>query len=85
VKDENLLVEFHNILNRWKSYFYQLLNVHSGNDVRKTQRHVAEPLVPESSRTKCDNATVMVERYKSPGSDLIQNLSKQEVKRFCCL
>jgi hypothetical protein len=29
VKDENdLLADFHNILNRWKNYFCQLLNVH---------------------------------------------------------
>jgi hypothetical protein len=74
VKDKNsdLLVEFHNILNRWKKYFYQLLNVHSVNDVKKIQRHAAGPLVPERSRTKCDNAIVKLERYKSPGGDRIQ-------------
>jgi hypothetical protein len=46
VKDENgdLLANFHNILNRWKNYFSQLLNVH--NDVRQIEVHTAEPLVP---------------------------------------
>jgi hypothetical protein len=41
VKDENgdLLVDSHNILNTWKKYFSQLLNVHN----------VSEPLVPGSS------------------------------------
>jgi hypothetical protein len=38
VKDESggLLADSHNILNRWKNYFWQLLNVHGVNDVRKT-------------------------------------------------
>jgi hypothetical protein len=36
VKDENgdLLADFHSILNRWKNYFSQLLNVHNDSDVR---------------------------------------------------
>jgi hypothetical protein len=36
VKDENgvLLADSHNILNRWKNYFSQLLNVHNVSDVR---------------------------------------------------
>jgi hypothetical protein len=37
VKDENadLLADPHNILNRWKNYFSQLLNVHRVSDVRQ--------------------------------------------------
>jgi hypothetical protein len=36
VKDENggLLADFNTILNRWKNYFSQLLNVHNVSDVR---------------------------------------------------
>jgi hypothetical protein len=36
-KDENgdLLADSHNILNRWKNYFSQLLNMQSVSDVRK--------------------------------------------------
>jgi hypothetical protein len=47
VKDGNgdLLADSHNILNRWKNYFSQLLNVHV-SDVRQTEVHTAEPLVP---------------------------------------
>jgi len=55
VKDEdgNLLADSHIILNRWKNYFYQLLNVHGVNDVRQTEMHTAELLVHEhSSRMK---------------------------------
>jgi hypothetical protein len=37
VKDKNgdLLADFYNILNRWKNYFSQLLNVHNVSDVRQ--------------------------------------------------
>jgi hypothetical protein len=35
VKDENgdLLADSHNILNRWKNYFSQLLNVYRASDI----------------------------------------------------
>jgi hypothetical protein len=44
VKDENgdLLENSHNILNRRKNYFPQLLNVHSVSDVRQIEVHTAE-------------------------------------------
>jgi hypothetical protein len=50
VKDENgdLLADSHNILNRWKNSFSQLLNVHNVSDVRQIV-HRAEPLVPGCS------------------------------------
>jgi hypothetical protein len=50
VKDENgdLFVDSHNILNRWKNYFSQLLNVHNVSDVRQIV-HTAEPFVPGHS------------------------------------
>jgi hypothetical protein len=40
-KDENgdLLADSHNILNRWKNYFSQLLNVHRVSDVRLIEMH----------------------------------------------
>jgi hypothetical protein len=39
VKDENgdLLADSHNILNRWKNYLSQLLNVHNVSDVRQVK------------------------------------------------
>jgi hypothetical protein len=51
MKDENgdLLADSHNILNRWKNYFSQLLNVHTVSDVRQLEIHTAESLVPGSS------------------------------------
>jgi hypothetical protein len=48
VKDENgvLLADYNNILNNWKNYFSQLLNVLNVRDVRQIEVHTAEPLVP---------------------------------------
>jgi hypothetical protein len=71
VKDEygDLLADYHNILNRWKSYFSQLLNVHNVSDVRQIEVHTAEPLVPGPSRLKVEIAIAKLKKYKSPGSD----------------
>jgi hypothetical protein len=51
VKDENddLLAYSHNILNRWKNYYSQLLNVRRVSDVRQIEVHTAEPLIPDPS------------------------------------
>ena len=51
VKDEkgDLVANSHNVLARWRNHFSQLLNVHGVNDVRQTEIHTAEPLVPEPS------------------------------------
>jgi hypothetical protein len=58
VKDENgdLLADSHNILNRWKNYFSQLLNVHNVSDVRHIEVHTAEPLVPGPSHLEAEIA-----------------------------
>jgi hypothetical protein len=73
VKDENgdLLADSHNILNRWKNYFSQLLNEHKVSDVRQTEVHTAEPLVPGPSRLEVEIAISKLEKYISPGSDEI--------------
>jgi hypothetical protein len=72
VKDENgdLLVESHNILNRWKNYFSQLLNVYNVSDVRQREAHTAEPLVPGPS-LEVEIAIAKLEKCKSPSSDQI--------------
>jgi hypothetical protein len=72
VKDENgeLLADFHNILNRWKNYFCQLLNVHGVKYVRQTERHKAEPSVSESP-SEVEITIEKLKRYKSPGIDRI--------------
>jgi len=44
-----LVADSHSILARWRNHFCQLLIVHGVNDVRPTEIHTAEPLVPEPS------------------------------------
>jgi hypothetical protein len=73
VKEENgdLLADSYSILSRWKNYFCQLLNVHGVNDVRQTEIHAAEPLVPEPSSSEAEIAIEKLKRYKSAGIDQI--------------
>jgi hypothetical protein len=71
VKDENgnLLADYHFILNRWKNYFSQLLNVHNVSDVKQIEVHTTEPLVPGPSGLDVEIAIAKLKKYKSPGSD----------------
>jgi hypothetical protein len=73
VKDENgdLLADSHNILNRWKNYYSQLLNVHNVSDVRQIGVHMAEPLVLGPSRPEAEIAIQKLKKYRSSGSDQI--------------
>jgi hypothetical protein len=45
----NLLEVPQNVLNRWKYFFGQLLNIHGVHDVMQMDVSTAVPLVPESS------------------------------------
>jgi hypothetical protein len=47
IKDErgDLLADPHKILNRWKNYFCQLLNVHGAGGVRQTEMYTADPFM----------------------------------------
>jgi hypothetical protein len=71
--DENgdLLADSHNILNRWKSYFTQLLNVHNITTVRPIEIRTAEPLVPGPSHLELEIAIAKLKEYKYPRSDQI--------------
>jgi hypothetical protein len=73
VKDENgdLFMDSHNIMNRWKNYFSQLLNVHNVSDVKQIEVHKAEPLVPGPSRLEVETAIAKLKKYKSRDSDQI--------------
>jgi hypothetical protein len=73
MKDENgnLLADSHNILNRWKNDFSQLLNAHNVSDVRQIEVHMAEPLVPGPSHLEVETAIAKLKKYKSPGNDQI--------------
>jgi hypothetical protein len=66
LKDENHdLVDFHNILIRWKNYFFQLLDVHKISDVRQIEIHTAEPLVSDTSPSEVEIAVVKSGRIES--------------------
>jgi hypothetical protein len=54
IEDENgnLLADPQNVLNRWKHFFNQVLNIHGVHDVRQMDIHMAEPLLPEHSLVK---------------------------------
>jgi hypothetical protein len=69
VKDENgdLLADSHNILNRWKNSFSQLLNVMLG---RYTYIWL-NPLVHGPSCLEVEIAIAKWKKYKLPGSDQI--------------
>jgi hypothetical protein len=73
VKDErgDLLADPHKILNRWKNYFCELLNVYGACGVRQAEIHTAEPLVPEPSASEVEVAIGKLKRFKSPGVDQI--------------
>jgi hypothetical protein len=50
-----------------RNYFSQLFNVHGDRDVRQTETHIAEPLVPGPSFFEVEMAIEKLKRYKSPG------------------
>jgi hypothetical protein len=92
VKDKkaDLLADSHSTLYRRKNYFCQLLNVHDVNDVRQTEMHAAEILVPESSCSEVETAIQELKRYKLPAinqmpADLIQvggNILRSEIHKL---
>jgi hypothetical protein len=86
MKDENvdLLADSHNILNRWKNYFSQLLNVHSVSYIRQIKIHTAEPLVSGPARLEVETA---IAKFKCINHQVVikflQNLFRQETKCNC--
>ena len=56
---------------RWKNYFSQPLNVQGVDDIKHTEIHTAEPLVPEPSAFEVELAIEKLKSHKSPGIDQI--------------
>jgi hypothetical protein len=71
VKDENgdLLADSNTILNRWKCYFSQLLNVHNVSALTLSEMHKSVPLVLALSYLEIEIAIAKLEKYKCPGRD----------------
>ena len=51
---DDLVADSHSILTMQRSHFSQLLNIHGVNDVRQTEIHTTEPLVPEPCSLKVE-------------------------------
>jgi hypothetical protein len=66
-----VIADSHNILNRWKNYFCQLLIVHKFSDVRHIEIYTAEAVVPNPSPFEFEIDIANLKRYKSPGIDQI--------------
>jgi hypothetical protein len=66
-----LVTDTHSILARWRNHFSQLFNVHGVSDVRQTEIHMAEPLLPEPSAFDVEMAIEKLKRHKSPVFDQI--------------
>jgi hypothetical protein len=73
IKDENgsLLADPQNVLNRWKNFFNQVLNMHRVHNVRQMDIQMAEPLVSEPSLVKVEIAIGKLKSYESSGTDQI--------------
>jgi hypothetical protein len=73
VKNERgtLLAYPHKILNSWKNYFCELLNVHGVGDAKQTEMHTAEPFVQEPSASEFEVTVRNLKRYIAPSVDQI--------------
>jgi hypothetical protein len=49
VEKVDLFADTHSSLASWRNHLFQLLNVHGVNDVKQTEVHAAETMVPEPS------------------------------------
>jgi hypothetical protein len=59
--------------------------VHGDNNVRQTEIHTAEPLVPGPSAFQVEMAIEKLKRYKSPGIDQIPTkFIKAGSSNICC-
>jgi hypothetical protein len=83
-KNCNLLADPQKVVNRWKNFFNQVLNIHEVHVVRQMDIHAAEPLLPESNLFEVEIAIGKLKSYKSPGTDQIPSiLIKAGVETLC--
>jgi len=75
-----LITDSHNIVAKWRNHFFQLLNGHRVNDLRQTEIHTAELLVPEPSAFKVEMVEGKLKDHKSPG---INQISAELIKAGC--
>jgi len=70
IKDEkgDLVTDPNNILARWGNEFFQLFNIYVVSDIRQTEIHTTEPLIPELSAVEVDLA---IERLKNTNHQVL--------------
>jgi len=68
---DDLFTDSYSILARWRNHFSHILNVHLVIDVRQTEIHTTEPLVPEPSAFEVEMAIEKLKRHKSQGTNKI--------------
>jgi hypothetical protein len=73
VKDDkgDMVMDSQNILLVWWNLFSQLWTVHEVNDVRETEIHTAEPLLPQLSAYEVEIYIDKLKRHISPSTDQI--------------
>jgi hypothetical protein len=64
----DLITVCHSILASWRKHFSQLFNVYRVTEVRQTEIHTAEPLVPEPSAFEVKMGIEILKRLKSSGN-----------------
>jgi hypothetical protein len=86
MKDENgnLIADSQSVLNMWKNFFNQVLNIHGVHDVRQMDIHTAEPLVTEASLFEVEVAIGKLKSYKTPGTDQIPTEMMKAVGEKIC-
>jgi hypothetical protein len=86
MEDENgnLIADPQSVLNRWKNFFNQVLNVHGVLKVRQMDIHTAEPLVSEPSLVEVEIAIGMLKRRKFLCTDqILADLIKAGGETLC--
>jgi hypothetical protein len=63
-EEGDLVTDFHRNLDRGRKSCSQLLNVHGVKDVRQTEIHTAEPLVPQPSALEFELAIEKLRCHK---------------------
>ena len=67
-----MVTDCHNVLVTWRNNFSQLLDVHGVNDIRQTEIHPADQLVPEPCPFEVEMANEKIKGHRSPYINPIQ-------------
>jgi hypothetical protein len=82
------------VLNMWKYFFNQVLNIQGIDDIRQVDILKAEPLVSEPNLVEVEIAIGKLKSYKSPGIDQIpaeliktagETLYSEIYRLVCCI